>query len=85
MSANGSGMDSDAAQARVVIDMMGDATLGNAQRTVEFWAYIQPIDWLGERNQIFYSGSRGPNMAFGLDFGTYPVATKPAGEPACKW
>jgi hypothetical protein len=77
LSANGSGMDSDTAQAEVVIDLMGDAPLGSAPRTVEFWAYIQSSDWIGEYNEIFYSGSRGPNMTFGMDFGTYPVDGMP--------
>ncbi|HXI57636.1 MAG TPA: LamG domain-containing protein [Polyangia bacterium] len=74
LSANGTGMASDAAQARVLINLMADTPTGNANRTIEFWAYIKPTDWVGERNQVVYSGSTGTNTTFGLDFGTNPVA-----------
>jgi hypothetical protein len=57
LSANGTGMASDAAQARVSIDMMTDLPIGNAHRTVEFWAYIQPSDWIGEKNEVYVYGS----------------------------
>jgi hypothetical protein len=74
LSANGTGMASDAAQARVLINLMADTPTGNAKRTIEFWAYIKPTDWMGERNQVVYSGSAGTNTTFGLDFGTNAVA-----------
>jgi hypothetical protein len=77
LSANGTGMASDAAQARVEIDMMADLPIGNAHRTVEFWAYIKPTDWIGEKNEVYVYGSpktaNTMNTAFGLDFGTNPV------------
>ena len=74
LSANGTGMASDAAQARVLIDVMGDLPLGNAPRTVEFWAYIKPSDWVGERNAIYiYGPQSAPASTFGLDFGTFEV------------
>ncbi|HEY1536966.1 MAG TPA: LamG domain-containing protein [Polyangiaceae bacterium] len=77
LSANGTGMASDAAQARVSIDMMTDLPIGNAHRTVEFWAYIQTSDWIGEKNEVYVYGSPKTatvmNTAFGLDFGTNTV------------
>lgn len=79
LSANGTGSASDAAHARVVIDLGNDLPIGNAPRTVEFWAYIQPTDWLGEKNEVYVYGSPGStNTAFGLDFGTNPVTGMPA-------
>ena len=81
LSANGTGTASDAARARVSIDMMADLPIGNAHRTVEFWAYIKPTDWLGEKNEIYVYGSpmsaNATNTAFGLDFGTNPVLGMP--------
>ena len=75
LGANGSGTASDAAHSRVVIDLLTDLPIGNAHRTVEFWAYIKPTDWLGEKNEVYVYGSPGTtNTAFGLDFGTNPVA-----------
>jgi hypothetical protein len=77
LEANGTGMASDAAQARVVIDLKTDTPLGAANRSVAFWAYIKPTDWVGERNELFYSGGDGTNTTFGLDFGTNPVLGMP--------
>ncbi len=77
LSANGTGTASDAAHARVSIDMMADLPIGNAHRTVEFWAYIKPTDWMGEKNEVYVYGSpmtaNTTNTAFGLDFGTNTV------------
>src|SRR5258708_16477420 len=73
LSANGTNRDSDAAQARVVMNLMTDLPAGNANRTVEFWAYIKTSDWVGENNQLYMYGS-GNNATFGLDFGTNGVA-----------
>jgi hypothetical protein len=56
---------------------MTDLPIGNAPRTVEFWALIKPTDWLGERNEVYVYGSPGSATAFGLDFGTNPVAGMP--------
>jgi hypothetical protein len=78
LSANGTGTASDAARSRVVIDLMTDLPIGNASRTVEFWAFISPTDWLGERNEIYEYGGTGSAQAFGLDFGTNPVTGMPA-------
>jgi hypothetical protein len=78
LGANGSGMDSDAARARVVIDLLTDLPIGNADRTIEFWAYIKPTDWVGEKNEIYVYGDLGVNTgAFGLDFGTFEVTGMP--------
>jgi concanavalin A-like lectin/glucanase superfamily protein len=74
LSANGTAKESDAAAARVVADLMTNLPIGNAPRTVEFWAYIKTTDWVGEVNEIYTYGTSGTLMAFGLDFGTNPVA-----------
>jgi hypothetical protein len=73
-SANGTGTASDAARARVMIDLMTDLPIGNANRTVEFWAFIRTTDWVGETNTIYEYGTQGATAAgWGLDFGTNPV------------
>jgi Concanavalin A-like lectin/glucanases superfamily len=75
LASNGTGSASDAAQAHVLIDLMNDLPLGNANRTVEFWAYIKPTDWVGEKNELFVYGTPGTTAtAIGLDFGTNEVA-----------
>jgi hypothetical protein len=69
-------MGSDAAQARVLLNLMGDLPIGNAQRTVEFWAYIKTSDWIGERNPLYSYGvqtANNPGSTFGLDLGTNAV------------
>ena len=74
MSANGTGMMSDAAHARVTIDLMMDDPIGNANRTVEFWFYVKPTDWVAEVNEIFVQGNvNGTLSQFGLDFGAPEV------------
>jgi hypothetical protein len=53
---------------------MSDLPMGNASRTVEFWMYVRPTDWLGERNEIYVYGAPGTTATgFGLDFGTFTV------------
>lgn len=74
LSANGSASDSDAANAHLEMDLKTDLPIGNANRTVEFWAFIKSTDWVGEKNQIFYYGGSGSNASFGLDFGTNTVS-----------
>ena len=79
LGANGTGTASDAARARLVIDLMTDLPIGNANRTVEFWAYIKPTDWVGEKNEIYVYGDLNAKVgAFGMDFGTFAVAGMPA-------
>ena len=53
--------------ARVEIDLGTTCPIGNAQRTIEFWAYIKTTDWVGEKNEVyFYGGSaaRGVRSAW---------------------
>jgi len=71
--ANGTNSDSDTAYSRVVIDLGSALPIGNAKRTVEFWAYIKSTDWVGDKNEIYYYGASGTTTAFGMDFGTNPV------------
>jgi hypothetical protein len=73
LAANGTGSASDAANARVEVDLKTDLPIGNAKRTVEFWAFIRSTDWVGEKNQIFYYGGTDATGSFGLDFGTNNV------------
>ena len=75
--ANGTNSDSDAAYARVVIDLASALPIGNAKRTVEFWAYIKSTDWVGDKNEIYYYGTSGTTTAFGMDFGTNTVTGMP--------
>lgn len=77
MSANGTGQDSDAAFARVEIDLGTDLPTGNTNRTFEFWALIKTTDWVGEKNEVYYYGGSGTAAAFGLDFGTNAVMGQP--------
>jgi len=78
LASNGTGTASDAARARVEIDLQSDLPVGNAPRTIEFWLYVKPSDWLGEKNEIYVYGSPGTtNTAFGLDFGTNAVTGMP--------
>jgi Concanavalin A-like lectin/glucanases superfamily len=80
LSANGTGNDSDAARARVVIDLMADMPLGNAPRTIEFWFYVKPTDWVAEKNEILFYGALtgGTRQVIGLDFGQPAVVGMPA-------
>jgi hypothetical protein len=73
LSANGTGSAADTAFAHVEVDLKTDLPIGNAKRTVEFWAYIKSTDWVGEKNQIFYYGGTDATGSFGLDFGTNNV------------
>jgi hypothetical protein len=73
LSANATGSAADPAYAHVEVDMKTDLPVGNSARTIEFWALIKTADWVGEHNELYYYGSAGTAMAFGLDFGTNPV------------
>jgi hypothetical protein len=73
LGANGTGQASDTAYAHVELTLGSDLPIGNAQRTIEFWAYIQTTDWVGELNQVYYYGTSGTAASLGLDFGTNPV------------
>ncbi|MES1206216.1 MAG: LamG domain-containing protein [Pseudomonadota bacterium] len=74
MSANGTAAASDAARARVMVNLMTDLPIGNSHRTIEFWAYIKTADWVGESNTIYEYGTQATTAAgFGLDFGAAEV------------
>ena len=73
LSANGTASASDAALARVELDLQNDLPIGNTQRSIEFWAFIRTTDWVGEKNEVYYYGGAGTAASFGLDFGTNPV------------
>jgi hypothetical protein len=77
LSSNATGSAADTADSHVEVDMKTDLPIGNAARTVEFWAYIKTTDWVGEKNEIYYIGPATGATAestFGLDFGTNAVA-----------
>jgi large repetitive protein len=64
--------NSDPAKARVVVAFNGSADLptGNANRTVEFWAYVLPSSWAADANTMFFYGTNNRVAdGFGLDFG----------------
>jgi hypothetical protein len=76
LSANATGGATDTAYAHVEVDMKTDLPIGNAARTVEFWAYIKTTDWVGEKNEVYYIGPAANATSastFGLDFGTNNV------------
>jgi Concanavalin A-like lectin/glucanases superfamily len=79
LSANGTGSDSDAAHAHVEIDLMADMPLGNTSRTIEFWFYVKPSDWIAEKNEILFYGSLkgATRQVIGLDFGQPAVMGMP--------
>ena len=73
LSANGSGTASDAAKARVEVDLASDLPIGSANRTVELWAYMKSSDWTANQNTLFFYGpspSARNADGFGLDFGS---------------
>jgi hypothetical protein len=73
LSANGTGTDPDTADSHVEADLKTDLPIGNALRTIEFWAFIKTTDWAGDKNEIFYYGATGKAGSLGMDFGTYNV------------
>lgn len=64
----------DVAEARAEIDFGADPELpvGNANRTIEFWAFVPADNWVGGVNTMFFYGTEQPRPAcgFGLDFGS---------------
>ncbi len=73
LGANGTGTASDAAKARVEIDLMTDLPIGNSSRTIELWAYMKDPDWTANTNTLFFYGpfpSARDADGFGLDFGS---------------
>jgi hypothetical protein len=79
MSANGTGSDPDTAHSHVEIDLMADMPIGADPRTIEFWYYVKPTDWVAEKNETFFYGSTkgGTRQVIGLDFGTPAVPGMP--------
>ncbi len=66
------GDGNDKAKARVEVDFGDNADLptGNANRTIEFWAYVLPSSWAGDKNTMFFYGTNERHAdGFGLDFG----------------
>jgi hypothetical protein len=62
-----------------MVDLMTDLPIGNANRTIEYWAFIRTADWAGENNTMFEYGNQSATAAgFGLDFGQ-PAVLLPAG------
>ena len=74
LSANGTGSAADTADSHVEADLKTDLPIGNALRTIEFWAFIKTTDWVGDKNEIFYYGATGSAGSLGMDFGTFDVA-----------
>jgi hypothetical protein len=77
LAANGSGHDSDAAHSRVQMELLTDLPIGNANRTIEFWMYVKPTDWVAEINEIYVYGTVGTLQQVGLDFGMPAVKGMP--------
>jgi hypothetical protein len=70
----------DPAKARVEVDFAGsmDLPTGNANRTIEFWAYVLTTSWAGDANTLFYYGTNNRVAdGFGLDFGGQAGAIDP--------
>jgi hypothetical protein len=83
MAANGTGNDPDTAHSHVEIDLMADMPIGATPRTIEFWFFVKPTDWIGEKNEIMFYGSTkgGTRQVIGLDFGM-PAVPGMAGNHA---
>jgi hypothetical protein len=61
----------DPAMASVNIPMNSDLPVGNASRTIEFWASVPSSAWAADANTMFFYGTNNRNNdGFGLDFGT---------------
>ncbi len=82
LAANTTGSAKDTAHALVSIDLGTDLPLGNADRTIEFWMYVKPTDWVAESNEIYVYGTVGASLQqIGLDFGA-PAVQGMAGNHA---
>ena len=77
LAANTTGADPDTAHALVAIDLQTDLPIGNADRTIEFWMYVKPTDWVAERNEVYVYGTVGALQQVGLDFGAPAVQGMP--------
>jgi len=64
--------NNDPAMARVNVPFAGSADLptANANRTIEFWAYVLTSSWVADANTMFFYGTNNRVAdGFGLDFG----------------
>ena len=64
--------NNDPAKARVVVNFLTSTDLptGNANRTIEFWAFVRASSWVGDANTLFFYGTNNRAAdGFGLDFG----------------
>jgi hypothetical protein len=80
LSHNATGTSEDSAKAYVAIDLGTELPIGNAHRTIEFWADIKPTDWVGGSNELFMYGdveAKSGVGAFALDFGSFAVTGMP--------
>ena len=72
----------DPAAQRVMVDMGADLPIGNANRTLEWWAYVLPTSWKGDANTMFEYGDQVvSNGGFGFDFGTTQTAAMGTIDP----
>ncbi len=79
MAANTTGSADDTAHALVAIDLQTDLPIGNADRTIEFWMYAKPTDWVAEKNEVYVYGTVGASLQqVGLDFGAPAVQGMPS-------
>jgi len=65
--------NNDPAKAAVLVAFNGSADLptGNANRTIEFWAYLPSSAWSADANTMFFYGTNNRVAdGFGLDFGS---------------
>jgi Concanavalin A-like lectin/glucanases superfamily len=65
--------NNDPAKAAVLVAFNGSADLpiGNANRTIEFWAYVLSTSWSADANTMFFYGTNNRKAdGFGLDFGS---------------
>lgn len=72
--------NSDPAMARVMVDFMNstDLPVGNANRTIELWAFVKTSSWVGDANTLFFYGTNNRVAdGFGLDFGGVPGTIDP--------
>ncbi|HXU61854.1 MAG TPA: LamG domain-containing protein [Polyangia bacterium] len=68
-----SAANNDPAKAAVLVAFNGSADLptGNANRTIELWAYVLSSSWSADANTVFFYGTNNRKAdGFGLDFGT---------------
>ncbi|HET6146714.1 MAG TPA: LamG domain-containing protein [Polyangia bacterium] len=72
--------NNDPAKARVIVDFGASADLpvGNARRTIEFWAFVRASSWAGDANTMFFYGTNNRVAdGFGLDFGGVSATIDP--------